>query len=47
MHNILSITNDFIGMMGPVRWIMQSLKYFLDDLCDEPDSDENVPLVPM
>jgi len=26
---------------------MQSLKYFLDDLCEEPDSDENVPLVPI
>ena len=30
-----------------LRWLRQSLKYYLEDIIDDPDSDESVPLVPI
>lgn len=33
--------------MVATRWVKQSLKYYLEDIIDDPDSDESVPLVPI
>lgn len=37
----------FADMMVAIRWVKQSLKYYLEDIIDDPDSDESVPLVPI
>lgn len=34
-------------MSVAIRWVNKSFKDFLEDIIEDPDSDENVPLVPI